>query len=1506
MSNFGLAGFITFENDTVPFCEANIDTCQCNDPIGGNYRCDSRDEADPGNLESSITIDGCIDGNYTDPDNPDFSVEYIYGTILDISRRDLTGIESNPYPNNVTDGSLRVGDEVEFTTSLLCSWGTDSYNMLYKNNTESDTSWEFIAGGKCPGDGTEKQEVPPITRKLFKPLENVGNHTFRVVMFYGNADSSVTCGYNGQYGEYVGDTDDLVFEVIEQIDFEAPEIELVNISNGENDNTEVEYNEDQDIIANFRITDQTGVDFVNISLSYNNENTSLNWTKSGDIYTVNLTNLTNLGLYTFNFWVNDTIIKNDTTGTQNHIDNTTTFSFILKDDVGFNIISPKRGSIFSSILNILNFIINDQSAPYKQVYYNYNYTDYFLKDSKEMVSIESVNGSIKNNESNISQSVRIFENITIQRIDLNLKRVGNNINTSLIIVEDYNNSPTGIVLASVNITNINSSNFTWTPIWFENKFNLTENRTYWIMLGQNNGSDYIEWKYGNDSYIEGACFENISIDLNLKIFNLYEYITNISGKEGFNSVQIYENNSLGNIASGYTNYYIDLKPPIIKEPEYFSTLQYGDNQNIKVSITDTYSGVNKSSVKIEYDGVNDSMVYSIPLGKYTYTITNITPGVHSFKIYASDKLGWSNDSESYPFSSGDDIPPELTFINHTPYDIDLLDPNITVDVNFTLYDLGGISGDVYLQYKANISSSWEEVVAVDLGEGDYYANFTPTIETVYTYRVNATDNFENNINISDTEQNLEVLFERYWSVTPLDSPTQDLSIATTYNLYNFTVKNIGDVNISYSITKGPGVTYTMTFSNSTFTIGPEDNFTFNVNITTLGTGQYPSGVVITCLDSCPEPYDEKIVGSEIRVGGEGPFLDIKVYKEIDEGRILNDYYNMRYNDFSYTTPHKLVAVVENIAELYDAENITFWFEFPNSSTGWIAEYDYNKSNMTANFSLERKNFDDSTELNAVFLIDKRTDKFIWYDVIIHANLIYNDTWSNFTKTIHLNVTLEEEEPETINIIPPADDGGTTSEVTPPSITDTGPRNTGIGGGFGAGLIDYDPIITSDEFIDIQRGGNGSITLNLTNPFKNRVFYNVTWELSGYYNNQVTFDRIIIPNMSFNITEQIIIDINAPSYLGYDVRTISLVFNYKVGTDTGLTLNNGTTNHSFTLIINEVNREDSLICLEKSNAIIINATNLDFNTVKLEEIIDKQRISIVSMDFTLAKKYCDEIEDLYEDILDFDSRIKDIDRNVKYRMEEGYDMTEVNQLLNMTKNLLINGELDKVDDSLNDVENLYLLQVSIEDANIIKRFMKFLLNNIWKITQFIILLSVTSVIAVNRIHHIQLINKIRNLNAEQKSIEKKNLKLQEEYYKNKSFSREYFDTHRKKNSDRLAEIKTLLSHYKNNHSKIKGHSLESLEEEEAEIHKNLEELQKNYYFDKTIDNKNYNKNYRQLKKTLSKIEKDKKIQIEKEKKLMENPFYKKFNDVKIKLVKIKDAFYNKIQDLHNKKSDIEKT
>ena len=201
----------------------------------------------------------------------------------------------------------------------------------------------------------------------------------------------------------------------------------------------------------------------------------------------------------------------------------------------------------------------------------------------------------------------------------------------------------------------------------------------------------------------------------------YVNITLSSLSEGNHTLKITVSDNAGNMAIESINFGIDLTPPIIQIHEPVEGYYYNTSTlEINISISDTLSGINSSSIQLFLDGqAVTSFTYT---GEYiTATLSGISDGFHTITVLVADKA--SNEISDQVNFTIDTISPELSIISPADgayYNTQNIQLTLTASDNIELLTADiYIDGNLYKQLDLTGQQTFSYNESVQLSEGQH-------------------------------------------------------------------------------------------------------------------------------------------------------------------------------------------------------------------------------------------------------------------------------------------------------------------------------------------------------------------------------------------------------------------------------------------------------------------------------------------------------------------------------------------------------------------------------------------------------------------------------------------------------------------------------------------------------------------------------------------------------------------------------------------------------------------
>jgi surface protein len=273
----------------------------------------------------------------------------------------------------------------------------------------------------------------------------------------------------------------------------------------------------------------------------------------------------------------------------------------------------------------------------------------------------------------------------------------------------------------------------------------------------------------------------------------YTVPTYIAFNEGVNSINVWANDSMGNIGSTSVTFTIDLTIPSLSILNPIDTIYADPTQFVEIAATDE-SGID--AIWYNWEGVNDT--YTGP----TYITFN--EGVNTINVWANDSAG-NMASTSVSFTV-DSVPPSISILNPT----NAIFTNATQLVEILATDEIGIN---------NVWYNWEGVNVTYTGPS--YIKFKEGLNTVYAWANDSAGNVGmNSISFIISFYN----FTSVWDTTKTSSGSS--------NEYQIHLPLVSDGKYFFYVYWGDGMMDTITNWNEpevTHTYASQGVYTVNIS-----------------------------------------------------------------------------------------------------------------------------------------------------------------------------------------------------------------------------------------------------------------------------------------------------------------------------------------------------------------------------------------------------------------------------------------------------------------------------------------------------------------------------------------------------------------------------------------------------------------------------------------------------------------------------------------------------
>ena len=924
------------------------------------------------------TIDTCRDGS-------NYNFEFV----------------NNMCVESLNGSNFTGGYRINVTVEVDCDSDGDTMTISYHNGS----AFRVIQDDTC--------SVAAMVNKTYSfVLDNIaGNHTVRAVIVY-NGGTQMLCGYN--YDSTFSDTDDVTFYVNQGQDTTNPKVTDVSPGSG----TAFNQSYGMIVVISANITDNYNISTAQALIEWGSYNQTLNLSLvSGNNYSANLTNITELTRY------NVTITANDTSGNSN---NTETTYFTINSTTNITITSPTNRQVLQYGDVNLRFTI--------EAGYNTDTVMYSIDGGANTTVTDKLspgfnqsdqNGTIGEADSayaNLSMSFIPDENLSTDSVALRLRRNGSGTAGSQIQVRtDSGGSPSNTILATGNITNSSvSTSYSFVNLTLNITVNLTENTTYWLFLTPNgSATDFYTWEASNDGlYGNGNYSNNASLDLLFIVYDKYKYnttLTNVS--KGTHEIIIYANSTtMSDIKSQLTHFRIDNTAPNIRTVNYNPNTTAGMDPNLVINVsTNITDQLVISQVLLQYKQSNASTFTNTSTqnisGLYKGNFTPTQQNNWTFRVYAIDNSNntaySSNITVNVSYEYSWNITP--TYINTTSA---FLNNNVSVE-NITFNN----TADINLTFNISKTSATVPDIYFNNTEGSLVFNVSPgntvVIEVIATGRG---IELEQEIGLSldpmqpnaiPDSRSINFTFISYVSGPYLDvditeydsSVTQGQArVKLTATIINVGNESANNVSVNWGLPNNWNPKTNLTANYTTLGVGQQVSFTRYVDIgSNAATGSQTIQINVNCSEG-EDDYDQRSVtvvssGSPGQTppgsgGGGGGYFPKKV--------VNLDIIMVGEVELERGTSYQSYVLLNNTGD-YDLENISISLEGFSS-----IHYKVTPNTMSKLESNSSKYVNLHIDIPGYFSGGKHQTSLV-------VNAFVDNAWKEFRKDLMIVVLTEDKE-----------------------------------------------------------------------------------------------------------------------------------------------------------------------------------------------------------------------------------------------------------------------------------------------------------------------------------------------------------------------------------------------------------------------------------------------------------------------------------------------------------------
>lgn len=805
----------------------------------------------------------------------------------------------------------------------------------------------------------------------------------------------------------------------------------------------------------------------------------------------------------------------------------------------------------------------------------------------------------------------------------------------------------------------------------------------------------------------------------------------------------------------------------------------------------------------------------------SWNITNVSDGTYSWNCRASDnetQIGWAAANRTFFVDMV--TPPSVNAITLSPNSPDDIDPGVTINVTANITDRSGVD-TVILKYTNPVPTTVPVTMSYNSTTKLYYASFTPTAEGIWKYRVWANDSHGS----AGENNNTSVLVEsdRTWTVSVINKSGQsDSTLGTTYAYRGTTnnkmgtiiLNNTGDLALSFNLTASPAI------------------ITYNVSVPFLLTSkeikeievrgdapdvlsEYP--VTITISSTGASPAQRTANGSLVSFVG-GPYLVVSI-----EGYAQNAEQNQTIN---------LSARVKNIGN-ESASGVWLNWTLP---TGW--------TNTTGNLS------------KYIGAIENDTSGWNYIQAYINPALASPGFFE-----IHANSTPEgnktDQHSKTIFISCSNSDNvcgigcsyASDDDCPPPAGGPGAPGgSTGTSATVNSQEIKYKLSLQAPERVDAYRGEKANIAITATNSEPGRGIDNVSVYVLGYPAAHITVVPQKVPRLAPMEAKIFRAEIYVPTYMKYGPNMLTV---RAIGYESGKSTENDTVEASLQMsfVVHSATENETLSLVENATELLAEMERMNLGATKTAELVFEAKRLILLWDYDSAKALAEKAVESGKTAIRGRKTLDLVEQILSGADKYGIEARDTRKMYSLASAAFEREDFARAEERANSA----LLAASIEAEGKV-RTLNFL-EAYWKL---MILASIAAAyagaIAYKKAVGYIIKKEIARLEVEAKVIRGLVLDAKRDYFEKRASTKSDYRKAVYEYDARLSGIKkerialTLKMASVMNPEKV----VRFLESDKKRIEKAIEDVQRGYFEDRSVNKANYHNSMHELRAELAEI------------------------------------------------------
>ncbi len=596
------------------------------------------------------------------------------------------------------------------------------------------------------------------------------------------------------------------------------------------------------------------------------------------------------------------------------------------------------------------------------------------------------------------------------------------------------------------------------------------------------------------------------INASIPTYNSTPTTYNITLSDGLHNWSITTLDDAGNANSSITVHFtVDSAPPTYNPSLFNNTpLTPDDDENVTCySYWTDNNGLDHAIVEENATGQNHTILLSGNAGWANHTIdaSDLEAGSVQCRIYVYDEAGNVNSTPVWTFQARDTSPPAITDISYSPNTADGLDPNLTINVSANITDFTQ-EDTVILQYRE--VGTWTNLT-MSLSSGLYQGNFTPNTINNWSFRIWANDT-DGNSNFSDVTT-LSIDYDWTWTSSPGSLGTLNGRVGTEISLGNMTINNTGDFDLNFTLTPSPlWISFDGNAGITSLFLANGTSNTLQINATPSDSFEASYTITMT-IDAVQENATPSSLSTNATLitYKSGPLLKVNIDTEIS----------------SVTQGGTGINLTATVINAGNDSAIDAWLAWALTS-GWS-----NTSGVLNKSSI----FLNSISLGSKF----STSNLIMVDISASAaagtqTLMAIAGCPNCTETGLSNAS------KNVVVISLSTPTTSTGRGSPPPVLSS-PT-------YSPSEAEKDEVFPSVAPLEMIRGTNRTVVVNVTNPFENSTLENVSLQVTGYPAERLVIEPSTLSSIDFGDTKEFLVTVVVPSTEG-TVYNLDLVLSGKV-------------------------------------------------------------------------------------------------------------------------------------------------------------------------------------------------------------------------------------------------------------------------------------------------------------------------------------------------------------------------